>query len=323
MRRAALRIRGRRNAGCPLRSVLLARRRGQPGHIRSDRALIMRWNGRTWQRLPGPRLRGASLHDVAALSPHDAWAVGGYPVDRYGNPGKTLIVHWNGMAWQRVRSPSPADRDTLYSVAVTSASNAWAVGETGAKTLILHWNGRSWRQVPSPSPRRRSPTGDGLAAVTATSARDAWAVGTDDRPGGVAGALVEHWNGKAWHTVGSASPPLNCSDDVNGLVGGGCHGPGCLGGRRRRCDVRALLSRALEWHRLENSARTHPAARARLDPGRRDRARRPQHVGSRKYRLRLSAYPALERDHLAAVSQPACLNRGAAIRGGRQLRHHR
>jgi hypothetical protein len=36
----------------------------------------------------------------------------------------------------------------LYGVAATSASNAWAVGDTGTgnghKTLIMHWNGKAW-----------------------------------------------------------------------------------------------------------------------------------------------------------------------------------
>lgn len=45
----------------------------------------------------------------------------------------------------------------LAGVAATSASNAWAVGNTraagtGNKTLILHWNGTAWTQVPRPAP---------------------------------------------------------------------------------------------------------------------------------------------------------------------------
>jgi hypothetical protein len=44
----------------------------------------------------------------------------------------------------------------LFSVAATSADNAWAVGYTGSgpdsRTLLAHWNGRAWTQVTDPSP---------------------------------------------------------------------------------------------------------------------------------------------------------------------------
>jgi hypothetical protein len=50
--------------------------------------------------------------------------------------------------------------------------------------------------VPSPNP---APGGDVLNSVTATSARDAWAVGANG-----AGALVLHWNGRAWQQVARA-----------------------------------------------------------------------------------------------------------------------
>jgi len=82
----------------------------------------------------------------------------------------------------------------LHGVAATSASNAWAVGSTGAgndlKTLILHWNGRKWSQVTNPKPLSGY-----LQAVTAVSADNAWAVGATEADKAI---LVMHWNGKAW-----------------------------------------------------------------------------------------------------------------------------
>ena len=85
--------------------------------------------------------------------------------------GQTLIVRWNGTAWKKVPSPSPAG-STLYGVAATSASNAWAVGCSNCsasgvyKTLILHWNGIGWKQVPSPTP-----AAGGSASPSRASAR--------------------------------------------------------------------------------------------------------------------------------------------------------
>jgi hypothetical protein len=89
----------------------------------------------------------------------------------------------------------------LNGVAVTSASNAWAVGYSGPwsnpKTLIVHWNGKAWTQLTSPKPV----FGD-LFVLDAVSADDIWTVGWTSQAHRVsAHILILHWNGKRW------SPP--------------------------------------------------------------------------------------------------------------------
>jgi len=129
-----------------------------------------------------------SLSGVAAVSGRDAWAVG-------STGAGTLIVHWNGRAWKRALSPSPARTSRLSGVAAVSAKDAWAVGSTGSltspKTLVLHWNGRAWKRVPSPA--------GSLSGVAATSARNAWAVGSG----------ILHWNGRTWKRVRSPGGSLS------------------------------------------------------------------------------------------------------------------
>jgi hypothetical protein len=60
--------------------------------------------------------------------------------------GGDLIERWNGQAWAQAPGPAPAG-DGLAGVAVTSTTNAWAVGCTASctKTLILRWNGANWK----------------------------------------------------------------------------------------------------------------------------------------------------------------------------------
>jgi hypothetical protein len=172
-------------------------------------ALIERWNGKVWKVQPSPNpsphqpgyIRNKFL-GVAATSSTNAWAVGYYLDNTAHN--RTLIEHWNGKAWQIQPSPNPgASYDELYSVAATSATNAWAVGfelgTPGKRTLIEHWNGTAWKVQRSPTP----PTVLGLSGVTATSSTNAWAVGNALR------TVIEHWNGKAW-TV-QPSPKLGGS----------------------------------------------------------------------------------------------------------------
>ncbi len=108
-----------------------------------DGTLTLRWNSKAWKRVPSPAPAGGFLNGVAARSASNAWAVG---LDSAG----VLILHWNGRSWRRLPSPSTgAGYDDLSAVAVVSAHDAWAVGETdsstsGAKTLILRWNGKTW-----------------------------------------------------------------------------------------------------------------------------------------------------------------------------------
>jgi hypothetical protein len=44
---------------------------------------------------------------------------------------------------------------SLAAVSASSATDAWAVGQTRTRrTLALHWNGTSWAQCPPPPPAR-------------------------------------------------------------------------------------------------------------------------------------------------------------------------
>ena len=174
--------------------------------------LIEHWTGTAWRQVasPDPSHDNNVLDGIAATSAKNAWAVGW--VGNSQNASQTLILHWNGTAWNRAHSQNPAgsaNDNILQAVAAVSASNAWAVGSaftTGfAQPLIEHWNGRAWTAVSAPSP---SPSAPGwLTGVTAISASDAWAVGyygsTDQH------TLIEHWNGRAWHQVRSPSPGLS------------------------------------------------------------------------------------------------------------------
>ena len=148
---------------------------------------------------PAAFTASGTLSGVAAISATSAWAVG----LAYEKTASTLIVRWNGRAWKRVPSPSPASHSFLSSVASTSATNAWAVGGTNlsgapaGKTLIVRWTGRAWKQVPVPAADAHGK----LLGVTATSAHNAWAVGST----ALGKSLILHWNGSTWKRV--SSPP--------------------------------------------------------------------------------------------------------------------
>jgi hypothetical protein len=94
---------------------------------------ILHWNGVKWAFSKVPALPpNGTLEGVAARSSTDVWAVGSVP-NTQGYP-RTLILHWGGSAWTRVKSPNPGGpsaSNTLYDVTTLPSGEAWAVGDDG------------------------------------------------------------------------------------------------------------------------------------------------------------------------------------------------
>jgi hypothetical protein len=93
--------------------------------------VILRWNGVRWKVERSPRPRLASLEAVVALSPTDAWAVG-------GEGRRTLIERWNGSEWRLVHGPSPGLSSMLHDIAVVGPEEQWAVGSSIDRVGNVH-----------------------------------------------------------------------------------------------------------------------------------------------------------------------------------------
>ncbi|HEY6278917.1 MAG TPA: hypothetical protein VIX86_21615 [Streptosporangiaceae bacterium] len=153
---------------------------------------------------PPASTAGAQLTGSYAVSDTDAWAVGG-PASAGAAP---VALNWNGTAWSSVPTPTPSGSTPNWafaSVAASSASDAWAVGEQRSScyrrcslpSLYEHWNGTAWSVVAGPN---EGP----LNAVLDFSPTNAWAF---------ADFVVLHWNGTAWSVVSGALPALAVSAD--------------------------------------------------------------------------------------------------------------
>jgi hypothetical protein len=183
---------------------------GSYSNGKARQTLILRGNTTSWAQVhspsPGGLTHDSRLTSVAVVSARDAWAVGYYQTAQAFR--RTLILHWNGKSWSQMPSPDPGGSshgNLLFGVSATSARDAWAVGydttKSDATTLVLHWNGQAWTKARSPN----LATGPGLRidhlqGVAATSADNAWAVGYYQHSGVGFFPLIEHWDGKAWHT---------------------------------------------------------------------------------------------------------------------------
>src|SRR5262249_48380750 len=140
------------------------------------------------------------LTGVTVIADDDAWAVGyAYTVNQF----ETLTLHWDGVRWTIVPSPSPTSQSLLLGVSASATNDVWAVGFAvdPASILIEHWDGSQWAVVSGPDltwlPR--------LNAVTALARDDAWAVGQTGPRAESSDPLFVHWDGQAWMVA--PSPP--------------------------------------------------------------------------------------------------------------------
>ncbi|HEX9988906.1 MAG TPA: S-layer homology domain-containing protein [Chloroflexia bacterium] len=191
---------------------------------------IQHWDGSQWSIVasPSPSADSNILHGVAAISANDVWAVGYYRSSSKSGEGLPLTLHWDGVTWTQVLTPTPSPiyGSSLSSIAAVSSNDVWAVGRLFegevSRTLSMHWDGSQWSIVPTPNVSTMNNSIWGIAIV---SANDIWAVGVYDGEEVVeTRTLTMHWDGSQWNIVPSPSPTssrnrLNdVASDHNGII---------------------------------------------------------------------------------------------------------
>jgi hypothetical protein len=181
-----------------------------------DQTLILHWDGKVWNRVRSPSPGGdAILSAVAAVSPDNVWAVGNYAFRRgNGFIGRSLILHWNGTSWTRMRSPNPripggGGRDDLGGVDATAAGDVWTVGVSGgdcgcgfAPGYVEHWNGHAWARVRVPNLR----AGVSVTGVAMAWTGQVWITGTEGLGRGPWRTLLLSCRGSNCHRMRTPSP---------------------------------------------------------------------------------------------------------------------
>lgn len=147
-------------------------------------------NART--RAGRPRLRGVRRGIVLIAAAVAVVPVGVSAALAATAPGGT----------DRSQAQPPGLGGAFVAVTATSASDAWAVGNSWLNgsplPMIAHWDGQAWQLAKVTAP----PTNNGseLTGVAAISARNAWAVGSSFSDNTSTG-LTYHWTGTAWQLV--------------------------------------------------------------------------------------------------------------------------
>jgi S-layer homology domain len=197
-------------------------------------ASAYQWDGSNWQRSlnRGPAFR---LFSVKMLSVAQAWAGGSDGVFMHWATGAwmplTTTLDWdvsgldilgssgwavgkNGSIWQYSGGSwtgttySPTGQISLNGVSIVSASDVWAVGNSG---VAAHWNGSGWALV-------NTPGGQNLHAVRMLASNDGWAVGDS--------GIILHYDGSAWNPYTSPTTSPLYSLDFTGASEGWAGGNG-------------------------------------------------------------------------------------------------
>lgn len=113
------------------------------------RGTVQRWDGTQWTELPLPTVGGAwGLAGVGGVSPDDVWVVGSV----HEEVGVSIVLHWNGLDWQRSGMPL-ASNVNLRDVVALASNDIWVAGHHKGSgglpdlPVALHWNGAEWSLV--------------------------------------------------------------------------------------------------------------------------------------------------------------------------------
>ena len=138
-----------------------------------------------------------NLQSVDMVNSNDGWAVG----------SEGTIVHWDGVRWNSVDSPTNAD---LRAVDVVSSTEVYAIAfalTIPINESLIRWDGASWKNVTS-----SIPVGKILFSVNMVNSTYGWAVGSD--------GIIIHWDGTSWSNVASPTGAwLSCVDMLGSTDG--------------------------------------------------------------------------------------------------------
>lgn len=156
--------------------------------------LVYRYDGATWaataQNCGAPGAHNWQYTSVGGTTPTDVYAIGENKFGPGSSPA-TWVSHFDGQSWSDVYKPNCSACGHLHAIWSRSASDVFAVGDTG---VVLHYDGTTW------SPQTSGSLQSLNAVFGVSSTGPIFAVGD-------AGTILAY-NGTAWQaqTSGTTQP---------------------------------------------------------------------------------------------------------------------
>jgi hypothetical protein len=171
-------------------------------------ALIEHHTSSGWSVVRSMTPEFGQLLGVTCVNAGDCWAVGDSLNNASAVASHTLVEHYAGSQWTAVATPdrSSGVNVMLSGVACVSATNCWAVGDTGddnvTHQLIEHYTGGHWVLVDATDPPSAQYVL--LYGVACDSAGVCWAVGSAG-DASVSRPLIEESTRSGWVPVDASN----------------------------------------------------------------------------------------------------------------------
>ncbi len=146
----------------------------------SNRGFAGIWNGSGWTTFFSDYFyaRGDTVYPLNAVwgsSPNDVWAVGDFGT----------IIHWDGIEWRKVESPT---NNFLTDIWGSDWNNIYAIGFSLINEAeVIHYDGIKWKNITSELNTYKR----GFISTWVNKNKEVYAVGTS----------IIHYDGNRWNTL--------------------------------------------------------------------------------------------------------------------------
>jgi hypothetical protein len=175
---------------------------------------LARWNGTDWSPLSQPIASAAPIGVTALATQGSSLYVGGSFSVATAQGSASNVARWDGTAWHTLGSSS-VNGQLVTALAVSGTDlyvggNFTTAGGASANK-IARWDGSAWYAL-------GTSTANGLGSnsyvyALAAVGSDVYVGGVFDSAAGVAAQNIAHWDGTAWHALGTGSG-LNLTSSV-------------------------------------------------------------------------------------------------------------
>ncbi len=148
------------------------------------------------------------IYGIKVIAPNDIWGVGMWRGSDFSE--HSLTLHYDGVQWSIIPSPSPLSANgkpivALDDVDAVATNNVYAVGRyskysqvSSPDTFMIHWDGNTWEHIVTPGQSSFGAQGFVFEAVVAIDESNVWFGGQGWDPEVKAGQpanLLVHYNG--------------------------------------------------------------------------------------------------------------------------------
>jgi hypothetical protein len=133
---------------------------------------LFRYQQGAWTRWEDPLFDSATVQDIDAIHPDEAWAVGYREILSSDNTLYSVPLVWHFVDGHWQETSQPIEEGGLSAVGMVSLDEGWAVGWSDSSDILLHYLNDKWQVVSPPSSR-------GLSSVAAAAPEQVWIGGAD------------------------------------------------------------------------------------------------------------------------------------------------